>query len=157
MQIIFCLAIICSCALAQVAPSVNEKMDVFRLPNNTEPLSYSLKIKPIIDPKNNDFTFSGDVTIRIRVKTSTEKLTLNARDLQINTVDIKDVKSSAKVETAGYRLVPKNEQLIIQTNYSELIADREYDVQISFSGELRNDMTGFYKSYYTDKETKSTK
>jgi hypothetical protein len=152
------LVVSCSCVFAQDATEVRENMDVFRLPNNTEPISYRLNVQPFIIPENNNFTFIGTVLITIRVKITTEELTLNVDDLQINKINVRDTNSSsAEVEVTGNHIVVKNEQLIIQLKTPGLIADRVYEVEIAYSGELRNDMSGFYKSWYTDEKSKKTK
>lgn len=145
-----------SCVFAQDTTDVREKMDVFRLPNNTEPISYSLNVQPFIEPENNNFTFIGTVTIIILAKTTTEELTLNADGLKIKKIDVKEKNSTNSVIVTGNYIVVKNEQLIIQLQTPGLIADRVYEVKIEYSGELRNDMTGFYRSSYTD-EAASTK
>jgi len=129
---------------------------VFRLPDNTEPISYKLRIKTIIDPENNDFKFTGDVTITIRAKTTTEELILNADGLQITKVEVMGPNAST-VAVRSQSLSVKNEQLKIQLDQPGLIADQVYDVQITYSGQLRRDMTGFYLSSYTDEESQSTK
>jgi len=145
------LILCCSCVFAQDGTAVREKMDVFRLPNNTEPISYTLDVQTFIDPQKNQFTFAGTVNITIRVKTSTEELTLNVDDLKINQIDV-TTDSTTDIEVTGNHVVVKNEQLVIQFKSPGLIADRVYHVQIAYSGELRNDMTGFYKSWYKDQD-----
>lgn len=151
------LIVSCSCVFAQDATDVKEKMDVFRLPNNTEPISYRLNVQPFIEPENNNFTFIGTVLITIRVKITTGELTLNVDSLKINQIKVKDTNSSTYIEVTGNNIVKKNEQLIIQLKTPGLIADRVYEVEIAYSGELRNDMSGFYKSSYTDENSKKTK
>lgn len=151
---ILAVIVLGSCVLTQ--GETIEKMDVFRLPNDTEPISYRLNIKPIVDPKANLFTFDGDVTINIMAKTSTKELTLNAFDLFIKDVSVIDAKTSLEINTTSVSLVIKNEQLKIQLDDPGLITDREYIVKILYSGNLRNDMTGFYRSSYLDKETNTT-
>jgi len=141
------LIVSCSCVFAQDA---REKMDLFRLPNNTEPISYRLDVQTIIEPENDNFKFIGTVVVTIRVKTSTEELILNVDDLKIDQIYVKDTDSSAEIEVTGNHVEDKNEQLIIQLKTPGLIADRVYEVKIAYSGELRNDMTGFYKSWYKD-------
>lgn len=147
------LIVSCSCVFAQDATAVRGKMDVFRLPNNTEPISYTLDIQTFIEPENNKFSFTGTVIVTIRVKSSTEELTLNVDDLKINQIDVKDTNSSTTVEVTGNYIVDKNEQLIIQLKTPGLIADRVYEVKIAYSGDLRNDMTGFYRSWYKDEKS----
>lgn len=154
---ILLLILCCSCVLTQGATDENEKMDVYRLPNNTVPISYDLRISPILDSKTNNFSFTGQVTINIRVITPTEELTLNAYDLRIGEIEVTDVSLSMQIPVLSNITEDKNQQLKIQLGKPGLIADREYKVKISYSGELRDDMTGFYKSSYFDKESNSTK
>lgn len=152
------LIVTCSCVLrAFGATDENEKMNVFRLPNNTEPIAYKLTIRPTIDPKNNIFTFTGNVVINIRVKSSTKELTLNADDLEIESVKVTDTNTSTEFAVIEYNCIVRNQQLKILLEEPGFIADRVYDVKISYTGNLRNDMTGFYKSSYVDEETKTTK
>lgn len=140
-------------------PAAGEKMDVFRLPNDTVPLAYRLNVWPIIDPNaENAFTFSGHVAVRVRAVVSTAVLTLNAdRDLNVSQPIVKDMSTLDAVNVTGYGVVAKNEQLVIQLDRPGLVADREYEVQIPFAGRLRTDMTGFYRSSYWDTEANQTK
>lgn len=157
LRILF-LILSCSCALAHGGTSEKEKMDVFRLPNNTEPLSYKLSISPFLDPTTRNFSFAGEVIIDIRVITSTQELTLNAYGLQIGEIEVTDiVDSSMKISVLSNKIVDKNQQLKIQLNKPGLIADRTYKVQIKYTGKLRDDMTGFYKSSYFDRESNRVK
>lgn len=155
----FFLIVFWSCVLrrAHGATGGNEKMDVFRLPNNTEPVAYKLTIRPIIDAENNIFTFTGNVTISIRVKSSTKVLTLNADGLKIDSVSVADAETKDIVDAIEYNYTMKNEQLNVYLDKPGLIADRVYDVKISYEGQLRDDMTGFYKSSYADEKSNSTK
>jgi len=151
------LIVSCSCVLAQ--DEAKAEMDVFRLPNSTEPIDYTLKIQTIIEPKSNQFKFTGNVTINIRVKTTTKELILNAVDLEIKQIEISDTNlpTGTNIGSLSYSLSVKNEQLIIQLDQPGLIADRFYNVKITYSGQLRRDMTGFYLSSYLDEESQSTK
>lgn len=152
----FLIIVFWSCVIRTYgATEENEKMDVYRLPNNTEPIAYKLTIRPTIDPVNNIFTFVGNVTINVRAKSTTKVLTLNADGLKINDLIVTDTASMVKIETISY--TNENEQLNIYLDSPGMIADRVYDVKISYEGQLRDDMTGFYKSSYTDKNSNSTK
>lgn len=152
------LIISCSYVLAQDAAVVKEKMDVFRLPDNTEPTAYRLTITPTIDPDTNNFTFYGEVVINILAKTTTDELTLNSDGLNILKIEVTDTAdTTTKVKVKDHNLVLKNQQLKIKIDKPGLIANRNYDVKISFNGKLRDDMTGFYKTSYVDHESKTTK
>lgn len=157
MRILFLIVSCYSFCNAQAAQDNGEKMNVFNLPGNTEPISYKLNIKTVMDSQKNIFMFTGDVTISIRVKTTTEELILNADGLNITEVKMTDTNASTIIDVLSYKLSVKNEQLVIKLKAPGLIADRVYDVQIAYSGQLRRDMTGFYLSSYKDEESKSTK
>lgn len=149
-----------SCVLLArgTAAAATEKMDVYRLPNDTEPLSYRLMVGPVVGDGDGPFMFSGDVAIRVRAKASTAVLTLNAdAGLNVSSVNVTDVETSTKVEVTHLDAVDKNEQLKIRLGDPGLIASREYEVKIAYSGYLRDDMTGFYKSSYVDRKTNTTK
>jgi hypothetical protein len=153
LRILFLIS--CSCVLAQGKINEDEKMDVFRLPNNTQPTSYRLQITPIIDPLNNNFEFTGEVVINILVKYSTPVLTLNAVELNIQTIEIKNINNMAESITNEFKLVEKNEQLKITIEEPGFIADQQYEVKIKYSGELRNDMIGFYRSSYKNEKSET--
>lgn len=87
-------------------------------------------------------------------------LTLNADGLNITQIDVTDTTNTSTpiaIGVIGFNFVVKNEQLKIHLDTPGLIADRVYEVRIVYSGKLRDDMTGFYKSSYIDEESHSTK
>jgi len=145
-------------ARGTAAAAAAEKMDVYRLPNDTEPLSYRLNVGPVVGDGDGPFTFSGNVAINVRARTSTAVLTLNAdAGLTVSSVEVIDAETSTKVEVTGSDAADKNEQLKIRLGDPGLIAGREYEVKIAYSGYLRDDMTGFYKSSYVDRKTNTNK
>lgn len=118
---------------------------------------YRLTVRPTIDSKKNVFTFIGEVIIRIRAKTASGVITLNADGLELATVVVMQVDPFEKISVIKSILVPKNQQIKIHLDQPGLVADQLYDVQITYSGALRDDMTGFYKSSYLDEESNTTK
>ncbi|XP_050432825.1 uncharacterized protein LOC126840878 [Adelges cooleyi] len=126
------------------------KMDVFKLPNDIMPESYDLTIDPNFEGPHENFTFQGDVTIVVAIKAqSTRVITLNSKDLSIVNVSVSDVQSRRLISVVDIVEMTKNEQLEIHVK-EDLVSGQKYYLKISFAGKLRNDMTGFYKSSYTE-------
>lgn len=123
--------------------------DDYRLPRNTEPLTYGLRLFPGYDKSSNKYQFRGQVEILIRVNKITPNVTLNAKDIYINSVAVNEFSTQKDLEVDSFNLIPDREQLVITTN-KNLLADRQYQIKIIFQGILRTDMTGFYRVTYTE-------
>lgn len=119
-----------------------------RLPRDTEPIAYSLKLAPKYDNDTGEYEFGGQVEILIRVNHITASVTLNARDMVIKDLKITDYKTETDVPLIGYEMIEANEFLVINADMN-LLAGRQYVVKVVFLGYLRPDMTGFYRSTYT--------
>jgi len=107
-----------------------------RLPNHISPISYNLTIKPDLE----SFTFSGDETIKIKIRKTTNQITLHSKDIDIETVKIKDdfakkITYDTKSETATFYFKNK-----IKVGNSKL--------HIAFSGIINEGLRGLYKSKY---------
>ncbi|XP_050443426.1 aminopeptidase N-like [Adelges cooleyi] len=127
---------------------------VFRLPGDTIPLSYNLKF---VDLLNDDFSYNGVTKILIQVKSTTTVLTLNAFELDIKNVKVVDTELSREINVTNFELIKKNEQLKVNLKEPWLIAGRQYNVEITYNGTLRTDMTGLYRSSYKDEESNATR
>lgn len=130
-------------------------MDSFRLPTEVEPVSYELRV----DTDFGDLTYAGRVKIVVTVPPgrSACRLALNAKELNVTGVQVRDQKLDRPVTVVEYGLVDRNEQLIVRLNDTDgcLISKRDYVVDVTFGAPLRNDMSGYYKSSY--KENNVTK
>ena len=81
---------------------------IYRLPGNVLPTKYSLTLTPNLT----DFTFSGNETIDIMVTETTNRIAVNAIDLEIADVEItledgtsltaRDIALDEKLETATF-------------------------------------------------------
>lgn len=119
-----------------------------RLPRDTEPIAYSVRLAPKYDSETGEFQFGGQVEILIRVNYITAYVTLNARDMVIKDVAITERLTQTDVPVVGHEMIETHEFLVIHTD-TNLLAGRQYLVKVAFVGYLRPDMTGFYKSTYT--------
>ncbi|KAF5281438.1 hypothetical protein FQA39_LY17792 [Lamprigera yunnana] len=128
------------------------KPEAERLPTTLVPLHYRLQIIPFLNEQN--FTTNGAVTITFKAKEETDKITLHAYDMEIDKDSVK-VKS---VNTSNYNTVTDQQynevsQTYIITLKDYLLKDEEYDVEIKYVGNLRDNMQGFYRSQYVDPKT----
>lgn len=121
----------------------------YGLPRDTEPLAYGLRLAPRYDPAENQYTFGGQVEIWVHVNSITANVTLHARDLEIKSVAIVESKTQTSVAVDGNEMDASAERLVIYAG-SSLLPGRVYQVRIVFQGLLRTDMTGFYRSLYTE-------
>ena len=113
-------------------------IDPYRLPRNVIPLRYNLKIVPNLDTA----TFWGTVIFKLSVKTQTNTIMLNSKNLNIISI-----RMNKKLEN-NFKLDLKTERLIITTR--KMLKPGIVCLRIHFSGILNNDLTGFYRSTYLD-------
>lgn len=126
----------------------------YRLPRDTQPFEYGVRLVPKYDKGTNMYTFGGQVEILIKVNSITPDVVMNAKDMEIKSVAITEFQTQTDLEVDGYQLVKDTEQLVINVA-KNLLAGRYYQVKIVFQGYLRTDMTGFYRSLYNENgETK---
>ncbi|KAL7036908.1 hypothetical protein ACKWTF_008989 [Chironomus riparius] len=124
----------------------------YRLPNKTVPKSYDITIETNIH--ENTFNFSGNVKILVNIVEVTDSITLHARQLEIDNIDVLLPNRSQIIMNAAYELVESHDFLIInlQKFYN---VNEELLLDISYRGNLRDDNAGFYRSsYLIDEESK---
>jgi hypothetical protein len=124
-----------------------------RLPRDTRPVAYGLRLAPNYDAGSGQYGYAGQVEIMIAVDSITPNVTLNAADMQVNSVAVVESVKQTELEVDGYELVRDTERLNIYVA-SNLLVGRRYEVKITFQGYLRPDMTGFYRSTYTRNGTR---
>ena len=113
-------------------------IDPYRLPRNVIPLRYNLKIVPNLDTA----TFWGTVIVKLSVKTQTNTIMLNSKNLNIISIRI-----NKKLEN-NFKIDSKTERLIITTR--KMLKPGIVCLRIHFSGILNNELTGLYRSTYID-------
>jgi len=122
-----------------------QTVDSGRLPGDTEPSSYVLKIEPNLETEN--ATFAGRVDITIAVKTTTTAITLNSKDLVLHEVRVTDEITGRDNKVRSWSYEEDREQVIISME-GHVLANRVYTIRIKFEGILRDDGRGFFKSAY---------
>lgn len=120
-----------------------------RLSGDTEPLFYGLRMVPRYDRDSERYAVDGQVEILITVNRFTPNITMHAKDLYVTSVTVTEVITETELPVDSYDVDQDNELLSVYVG-KYLLVGRRYDVRITFRGLLRTDMTGFYKSTYTE-------
>jgi aminopeptidase N len=118
--------------------------DSLKLPKTSVPLSYDLSLKTSL--RSVEREFSGTVKIQIEVIEATDTITLHNRGLAIESVTMID--SDGIALDASYRLEPEKDFMHIVVESRQLLVAEALTVEIAFTGSLRLDMSGFYRSSY---------
>lgn len=125
-----------------------------RLPRSVKPISYDIALLPFLTTDN--FTFNGEVTIKIQILETCKNVTLHAYSLQI----IWSQSQIQKLDSDGY-IVNVVENISIHNQYfveekqffvlettKQLKKDSFYIVKLHFVGTIKDNLQGFYKSSY---------
>lgn len=120
-----------------------------RLEITAKPTSYNISLQPYFEDKNakKSFTFNGRVVIDMEVSKDTWEIILHAYD-----IDIVSIKENSYL---GHKMVPSTQKMIVFFK-SLLPANKKLTLEITYTGHLRDDMKGFYRSSYLD-ETKKVR
>jgi tricorn protease interacting factor F2/3 len=111
-----------------------------RLPQTVYPKTYNL----CFDVSFENFTFSCKSEIMININEPAQMLRLHCEELQIFNVSLHNQTGSIQV---SFELV--DGELHIKSN--TLLAQGNYSLNIDFFGKLNDDLSGFYRSRFIDK------
>lgn len=119
----------------------------YRLPNITRPEAYNVQLRTNIH--NADFNFVGTVAIDIVALQATDVITLHHRQLSISFIELSEIPSTGtNIALASYTYDPISEFLSIPLATGTLTQNGRYRLTITFTGTLRADEAGFYRSSY---------
>jgi aminopeptidase N len=145
-----------SSSSAQVkASQLKEKVTDVRLPRHLEPEQYDLKLTPFIIPDN--WTINGYVEISMLCKSDGNNVTLHSTDIEIEnkTVTLQD-ENGASLQISRYSYDHDREFFILHLA-ENLVKGHRYTVKIKFTSFLKDNLKGFYRSEYTDQESRDEK
>jgi aminopeptidase N len=118
----------------------------YRLPNDTRPLRYDIELQTWID--QGVFDFTGNVRIHLRVEEAhTNTITIHSYRQRILRTELRRLDGRV-VPTWPYQYDPVFEFLTVQIRSGFLLEHEEFILEIDYSGELRTDESGFYRSSY---------
>jgi aminopeptidase 2 len=119
------------------------------LPTNVKPQHYYLKLEPLFDT----FKFSGEVTIDLDIKETSNFISLNTLELQLLEYYIIN-SNDEKIKPVAV-LTNEEEQTTTFKFDDNLTQNSKVKLYIKFIGELNDKMAGFYRSTYEENgETK---
>lgn len=123
----------------------------YRLPNNTEPISYTIALRTQINEGNFDFT--GQVNILIRVKEASRNITIHYRNMTISETKLFNTQTPPTeidiIEGTDYNIY--SEFFVIYLK-EDLTLDAELVVQIKYSSVARTDNRGVFRQYYVNEK-----
>lgn len=127
-----------------------------RLPRSIIPIFYDVVIVPYLSGEN--FTFDGDVIMKLQVNENCKNITLHSSMLKIH----RNLTTLHKItENENHSLKIKNQffvepkQFLVIETEEELEKEQNYFLKISYVGQIRDNLQGFYKSSYkVNNETK---
>ncbi|EDO44762.1 predicted protein [Nematostella vectensis] len=122
----------------------SEKKPFERLPRSVVPRHYDLSLTPNLK----EFTFAGQQTVQVEVKSSTEKVVLNSVDIKVNSVQFSCDAINFNAQDISYQ---KDDETVTFTFPSSLPLGNG-NLKLDFTGELNDKMKGFYRSKYMDGE-----
>ncbi|XP_013400083.2 putative aminopeptidase-2 [Lingula anatina] len=134
---------------ANVDPTdtVTKPSDV-RLPTTMLPNYYKLWLRPDIygsDPET--FTFDGVVEITMLCNETTKVIKVHTNKLTINSVELMETADNASV-TGFTRSEDKARQFLVINAPENFDVGKNYTLKINFTGPLKDDLAGLYRSQY---------
>lgn len=129
----------------------------YRLPNNTSPTVYDLALETWVDEGRLDY--NGSVNIRIKaIEDDTDSITLHSRNLTLLEWNLQKMISEelVPVPLASAIVYEPDTDFVtfVLSDNEKLERDVDYRLFITFSGHLREEQNGFYRSSYTNSEGK---
>ena len=122
-----------------------EESNDYRLPTTIIPQSYDIGLQlPLYD---NVTTFKGTVKINATTTVTINEIILHCGNLTISTTAVLSNKTLLKITKTSYNDVTETLKLSLD---KELLEGTNITIAIVYEGTLRNDMIGFYRSFYID-------
>eukprot|EP00066_Takifugu_rubripes_P029132 XP_011618398.1 PREDICTED: aminopeptidase N-like [Takifugu rubripes] len=128
----------------------------YRLPAQLLPESYNITLWPRLRPHplTGLYVFTGNSTVTFECVTETDLLLLHSNKL--NYTELEDTHIARITHSGGgvlsirsSWLQPQTQYLVLQLN-SKLRAGQTYQLYTEFTGELADDLVGFYRTEYEE-------
>lgn len=134
-HLLVCCILVCS------ETAENEQNINYRLSDNIKPSYYSINIR--VDLLK--FQFDGSVSIELKADEETSLIEIHKLDLNIGPyIRVLD-ENLNETNVKSFNYIEKSQILQIHLE-KPLLANKIYDLKISFEGEITNDMKGLYLS-----------
>ncbi|NXY39436.1 AMPN Aminopeptidase, partial [Pomatorhinus ruficollis] len=138
-------------------PAPNNAWNQWRLPTTLKPESYEVSLQPFLKPDaNNMYIFKGNSSVVFMCEEATDLILIHSNKLNYTMQGF----FHARLQAEGGGTAPAifNTWLETPTQYlvvqlaSPLQRGQRYRLSSSFTGELADDLAGFYRSEYTDED-----
>ncbi|XP_037538536.1 aminopeptidase Ey [Nematolebias whitei] len=141
------------------APS-NQSWDQYRLPKSLVPLNYRVTLWPRLkkDPHTDLYIFTGDSVVEFECVEETDLVLIHSNKLNYTRQDNGELAMLTAAEGAPKAPSIKSSWLQTVTQYlvlqldGTLVKGQRYHLFTSFTGELADDLGGFYRSEYDDED-----
>lgn len=124
---------------------VDSVTSTYRLPNNTKPEAYSLFIHT--DIADGKFDYFGTVKINITILRKSNQITLHQHELDIQTVELTS-KNHKTISIQSPQYDRTRDFIVLKTINYTFVSGEMVFLKIKFKGNLRQDLSGFYRSSY---------
>ncbi|PYH92872.1 lysine aminopeptidase apsA [Aspergillus ellipticus CBS 707.79] len=132
----------CGARRGEVSGSTNVPAGREVLPTNVKPIHYDLTLEPNFET----FKYDGTVVIDLDVTEDTTSISLNSNEITIHDAV---VSSQGAVVASKPEISMNQEQQVATVKFSETIpAGSSAQLKLTFTGELNDNMAGFYRSSY---------
>ena len=121
------------------------------LPDNVRPVHYDLTLTPDFE----DFTFSGEVDIAVRMEAGTSEIVLNCSEIDIQSASIVWTANGGEHTQGDLGIVYDADAEIATIGLAESVPSGlsgDQHLRMRFTGELNDKLRGFYRSQYTNPE-----
>uniref|UniRef100_A0A4W6F7S8 Aminopeptidase n=1 Tax=Lates calcarifer TaxID=8187 RepID=A0A4W6F7S8_LATCA len=138
--------------ISLTAQQIDEDFNPYRLPTALVPVSYNITLWPRLrpDPNTGLYIFTGHSTVEFECVDETELILIHSNKLsytKLNNAHIVSGGSAPSIVSSWMQ--PKTQYLITQLN-NKLTQGQKYQLYTEFTGELADDLAGFYRSEYQE-------
>ncbi|NXC22681.1 AMPN Aminopeptidase, partial [Corythaeola cristata] len=131
--------------------------DQWRLPTTLLPESYEVTLQPFLTPDDNDmYIFKGNSSVIFVCVEATDLILIHSNELNYTLQDsfltsLEAVDGSSVPSISATWLETTTQYLVVQLD-GPLEQGQRYRLFSIFTGELADDLAGFYRSEYTDEQ-----
>ncbi|XP_011707134.1 PREDICTED: aminopeptidase 2 [Wasmannia auropunctata] len=147
--------------ILHVTSQATQQLDDYRLPLEAVPIEYDITLAPTFESEketNKSFTFEGLSKITLNINESTNIITFHAskESLTINEVTLQYyVDYMRPVIQEPIKVLSDTQRDFVQLIFKKQIPATIATLSLLYTGKLNDELRGFYKSSYQNKDGKT--